>query len=279
MNIVLLGGSGFVGSRVAEILRNKGHIVITPTRKELDLLNPNRQNIEKIFADKEVIINAVGVMSRYAEVLDKVHYQTPKLLAEMAAKMGIKHWVQLSALGADSQYPAAFLGSKGRGDNAVLQIMPSVNIARPSVIYGRGGASCELFIKLAKLPILGLPEKGDFALQPVCVDEVALGLTNMAENPLPHGAIVNMTGSKVVSMAEYLTIMRQNLHHKPPAKVLNMPISAIKPFLPITKILSNGMLSPDSIKMLQDGNTADNGDFARLLGKTPQSPEMFIQAA
>lgn len=279
MNIVLLGGSGFVGSRVAEILRNKGHIVATPIHKELDLLNPNRQNIEKIFANEEVIINAVGVMSRYTEVLDKVHYQTPKLLAEMAAKMGIKHWVQLSALGADSQYPAAFLGSKGRGDNAILEIMPSVNIARPSVIYGRGGASCELFIKLAKLPILPLPEKGRFLLQPVCVDEVADGLANMAENPLPHGAIVNMTGGKVVSMAEYLTIMRQNLHHKPPAKVLNMPISAIKPFLPITKILSNGMLSLDSIQMLQDGNTADNGDFARLLGKTPQSPEMFIQAA
>ena len=81
MNIVLLGGSGFVGSCVAKILRNKGHMVSTPTRKELDLLNPNRQNIEKIFANKEVIINAVGVMSRYAEVLDKVHYQTPKLLA------------------------------------------------------------------------------------------------------------------------------------------------------------------------------------------------------
>ena len=279
MNIVLLGGSGFVGSLIVKILRNKGHNVTTPNRQELDLLNPNRQNIEKIFSDKEVIINAVGVMSRNDKVLDKVHYQTPKLLAEIAVDMNIKHWVQLSALGADSQYPAAFLGSKGRGDNAVLQIMQSVNIARPSVIYGRGGVSCELFIKLAKLPILPLPEKGDFALQPVCVDEVADGLANMAENPLPHGAIVNMTGGKVVSMAEYLTIMRQNLHHKPPAKVLNMPISAIKPFLPITKILSNGMLSPDSIQMLQDGNTADNGDFARLLGKTPQSPDEFIQAA
>ncbi|MBR2250879.1 MAG: sugar nucleotide-binding protein [Neisseriaceae bacterium] len=279
MNIVLLGGSGFVGSRIAKILRNKGHNVTTPNRQELDLLNPNRQNIEKIFADKEVIINAVGVMSRYTEVLDKVHYQTPKLLAEIAVDMNIKHWVQLSALGADSQYPAAFLGSKGRGDNAILEIMPSVNIARPSVIYGRGGASCELFIKLAKLPILPLPEKGRFLLQPVCVDEVADGLAHMAENPLPHGAIVNMTGDKVVSMAEYLTIMRQNLHHKPPAKMVAVPLSLIKPFLPITKILSNGMLSPDSIKMLQDGNTADNGDFARLLGKTPQSPEIFIQAA
>ena len=191
--------------------------------------------------------------------------------------MNIKHWVQLSALGADWQYPAEFLASKGRGDNAVLQIMPCVNIARPSVIYGRGGASCELFIKLAKLPILGLPEKGDFALQPVCVNEVADGLAKMAENPMPHGTIVNMTGGEVLSMAQYLTMMRQNLHHKPPAKILNIPLSLIKPFLPISKVLSNGMLSPDSIKMLQDGNIADNGDFACLLGHSPQAANAFVR--
>ena len=279
MNIVLLGGSGFVGSKVAKILRNKGHNVATPTHQELDLLNPNPEKIEKIFANQFVIINAVGVMSRFPEVLEKVHYQTPKLLAEIAVKMGIKKWVQLSALGADEHNQTAFLSSKGRGDNAVREIVPNVAIARPSVIYGRGGASCELFIKLAKLPILGLPEKGNFALQPVFVDEVAQGLVNMVENPMLHGTIVNMTGAQKVSLAEYLAIMRQNLHHKPPAKVLNIPISAIKPFLPIAKVLSNGMMSADSIKMLQDGNTADNADFARLLGKTPQSPKEFIQAA
>ncbi|MBR5676284.1 MAG: sugar nucleotide-binding protein [Neisseriaceae bacterium] len=277
MNIVLLGGSGFVGSKVAKILRNKGHNVITPTHQELDLLNPNPEKIEKIFANQFVIINAVGIMSRFPEVLEKVHYQTPKLLAEIAVKMGIKKWVQLSALGADEHNQTAFLSSKGRGDNAVREIVPNVAIARPSVIYGRGGASCELFIKLAKLPILPLPNKGDFALQPVAVDEVAQGLAKMAEET--HGTIINMTGGCPVSLAEYLAIMRQNLHHKPPAKVLNIPISAIKPFLPIAKVLSNGMMSIDSIKMLQDGNTADNADFARLLGKTPQSPKEFIQAA
>ena len=277
MNIVLLGGSGFVGSKVAKILRNKGHNVITPTHQELDLLNPNPEKIEKIFANQSVIINAVGVMSRFYEVLEKVHYQTPKLLAEIAVKMGIKKWVQLSALGADEHNQTAFLSSKGRGDNAVREIVPNVAIARPSVIYGRGGASCELFIKLAKLPILPLPNKGDFALQPVAVDEVAQGLAKMAEET--HGTIINMTGGCPVSLAEYLAIMRQNLHHKPPAKVLNIPISAIKPFLPIAKVLSNGMMSIDSIKMLQDGNTADNADFARLLGQTPQSPKEFIQAA
>lgn len=277
MNIVLLGGSGFVGSKVAKILQANGHNLTMPNHQELDLLNPNRQNIEKIFHNQNIIINAVGVMSRFSEILEKVHYQTPKLLAEIATDMNIKHWVQLSALGADEHNQTAFLSSKGRGDNAVAAIMPVVNIARPSVIYGRGGASCELFIKLAKLPILGLPEKGDFILQPVFVDEVALGLANMAEKPMPHGTVVNMTGGKVVSMAQYLAIMRQNLHHKPPAKVLNIPISAIKPFLPISKILSNGMLSPDSIKMLQDGNTADNGDFACLLGCPPKSANEFVR--
>ena len=33
-------------------------------------------------------------MNEYAKVLDKVHYQMPKLLAEIATDMNIKHWVQ-----------------------------------------------------------------------------------------------------------------------------------------------------------------------------------------
>ena len=63
MNIVLLGGSGFVGSKVAKILRNKGHNVATPTHQELDLLNPNRQNIEKIFHNQNIIIRSKIIIS------------------------------------------------------------------------------------------------------------------------------------------------------------------------------------------------------------------------
>ena len=44
MNILLLGGSGFIGSRLARRLRETGHQVRTPSRRELDLLNPIRRH-------------------------------------------------------------------------------------------------------------------------------------------------------------------------------------------------------------------------------------------
>ena len=38
MNILILGGSGFIGSRVAKILRERQHDVTTPSHAELDLM-------------------------------------------------------------------------------------------------------------------------------------------------------------------------------------------------------------------------------------------------
>ncbi len=35
--ILLLGGSGFIGKRVAALLRQEGHQVATPGHRELDL--------------------------------------------------------------------------------------------------------------------------------------------------------------------------------------------------------------------------------------------------
>ena len=37
-----------------------------------------------------------------------------------------------------------------------------VKIARPSLVFGQGGASTEMFLKMAKLPILFLPNGGNF---------------------------------------------------------------------------------------------------------------------
>ena len=277
MNILILGGSGFIGSRVAKILRERGHNVTTPSHAELDLMRLDLDAAQRLLHGQDGVVNCVGVMSRHAAVLEQVHHHAPQQLAHLARAAGVQTWVQLSALGADAAHEVAFVGSKGRGDAAVCASGLRVNIARPSVVFGRGGASCELFIRLARLPVLVLPAGGRFALQPVHANDVAEALANMAVQPLPHGAVVNMAGSLKTTLAEYLAILRQTLHHRAAPAVWVLPMGLLRPALPLTNIVSNGFLSQGSLKLLAQGSVADTGDFARVLGREPLGAGEFYR--
>ena len=275
MNIIIFGGSGFIGSRTAQILKEQGHQVCTPDRRAFDFLHPNETAARRLLEGQDVLINCIGIMSRHAEILETVHHHTPKQLAAWAKATGIKHWVQLSALGANPSQPINFVGSKGRGDGAITQSGIPIAIAKPSVVYGRGGTSCELFIKLARLPLLPLPEGGRFHLQPVHLADVAEGLAKLAVLTGNNHSIINMTGSQTLTLAEYLTTIRQTLHHKPPQRILSFPLRLIDPALPLANILSNGIISRDSFTLLQQGACADYSDFAALLDRKPLAAENF----
>ena len=278
MNILLLGGSGFIGCRTARRLREAGHSVRTPAHAELDFLRPSRDAAMPLLEGCDAVMNCVGVMSRHADILETVHHHTPALLARCAKEAGVRCWVQLSALGADPAAAVAFVASKGRGDAAVAAELPAA-VARPSVVFGLGGASCELFIRLARLPVLPLPAGGAFDLQPVHAADVADGLCRLLANPPENGAPVNMTGRLKTTLAGYLAILRQTLHGKAPAKILPLPLALLRPALPLANILSNGFLSPGSITLLQQGSCADPAPFAALLGREPLGADEFARMA
>ena len=279
MNIIVFGGSGFIGRRTVRILKEQGHQVCTPGRREFDYLRPDEAAARRLLQGQEAVVNCIGVMSRRADILETVHHHTPRKLAQWAKEAGVSRWVQLSALGADADQTVRFTGSKGRGDEAVVQSGLSAAVARPSVVFGRGGVSCELFIKLARLPLIALPSGGRFELQPVHLDDVAEGLAKLAIRTTGGNTVINMTGSQKTTLAGYLDIMRRTLHRKPPLRILPIPLGLIRPVLPLTNILTNGIVSRDSFTLLEQGSCADSEGFASLLGRRPLAAEDFARQA
>lgn len=280
MNILILGGSGFIGGKTAEILRARGHKVSTPSSRDINLLALNEAQAKRFLAGQDAVINTVGVMSRHAHILEAVHHTAPVQLAKWAAQSGVRRWVQLSALGADAHHDVAFVGSKGRGDAALLNLkLPhfSVNIARPSVVFGRGGGSCEAFIKMARLPLIALPAAASGLMQPVHLNDVAQGLVLLAEGQADDGAIIDMTGTTRHTLADYLRILRETIHGKRGLKTLFIPMALITPFLPLGNIVSNGFLSRNSMKLLRQGACADTADFAALLQHEPLGAAQFAE--
>lgn len=275
MNIVLFGGSGFIGRRTVKLLRRRGHRVDVPSRGEADYLGLDEHRLAVLLEGADAVINAVGIMSHNREKLETVHHTAPKMIAAAARLAGVPAFIQLSALGARPDYATAFLGSKGRGDEELLQSGLNVRIARPSVVFGRGGASCELFIRLARLPVLPLPEGGYYRLQPVHADDVAEGLCYMAEQPAAVPAVVEMTGSRACSLAEYLNLLRANIHGKCPAKILRLPAAWVDLAARCADRPSNGMFGSDSMKLLREGSVADCAGLENLLGRRVTELDMF----
>ena len=129
LNILLFGGSGFIGKKVFTLLKNENHNVITLSNREIDFTKPNELDVVKIaqiFAKTDIIINMVGVMSNDKTLMENVHHHTPARLANLFKKhsksQNVKQWINLSALSADPTQKVAFVGSKGRGDNAILNL-------------------------------------------------------------------------------------------------------------------------------------------------------------
>lgn len=278
MNILLLGGSGFIGARLAKVLREQGHRLTMPTSQTINYLQLNPDAVQAACMGQEVLINAVGVMHYKKDILETVHHLAPQRIATIAKASGIKQLLQLSALGADEAEDIAFVGSKGRGDNALLALADAdfqVQIARPSIVFGRGGASSEAFLQAAKLPLLMLPEKGAQLVQPVHVDDVVQAMAQMIATPLSNGSIVEMGGREVLTLAQYLSALRQSVHGKKALKVWRVPSLLVKMATFVLEKPTTGLVSADNLALLKQGSVAETEVFTQLLGRTPYAPNEF----
>ena len=277
---LLLGSSGFIGQHVQHKLNETDHYLRTPNHQQVDFVCPDWDSITQLLQGVDVVINMVGVMSQNAALLEKVHHDTPKQIAILAKQMGVKCWINLSALGADANHKVAFVGSKGRGDSALLQLADDefrVVIGRPSLVFGRGGASCEMFIKLARLPVLFMPNAGNYRIQPVHINDVAQGLFNLATKmPIAVQPIINFTGGAVCSVAEYIAMLREDIHHKGRLTVLPVPKGIAKAAVLLARPMSKGMISQDSLTLLEEESIADNGYFTQILEYSPLGYHAFV---
>ena len=275
MNILLLGSSGLIGAAVHAKLRASAHTVIAPTSAELDFQRPDTWAAWLQQAD--ALVNCVGVMSANSDLMHAVQCAASQALYQQAQSAGIAYVLQVSALGADAHAKTVFLRSKGLLDAWLLASGLNVGIVRPSLVFAKTGRSSRLFVRMAKLPQLWLPDAGRMAVQPVALDDVATAVVTMLQNR--HLGVVNAVGGEVLSSAAYLTLLRQHAWQRGPAHIHALPLAWAKAAASVLQHVSSGLITPASIDMLLASEVVDMGDFARVLGRQPQTPAQFLQAA
>ena len=217
--VLLLGGSGFVGTYIANRLSQRGIEVTVPTRRrertKALIIQPNvlmpevninsEETLVSLMQRQDAVINLVGVLhSRdvvlpYSKDFAEAHVELPKKIVAACKKAGVRRLVHMSALGANSKGPSEYLCSKGDGEAIVMAARGDLDITifRPSVIFGLGDSFLSMFAGvLRKLPVFPLGF-GQARFQPVWAADVADAFVDSLGNPATFGEAYDLVGPKV----------------------------------------------------------------------------------
>lgn len=273
MNILLTGASGFIGRNIATALAAAGHQVIPVSRSNgidfCQMLSPADwlPHLERV----DAVINSVGIIGESgSQRFEPLHTLAPSALFRACSKAGVRRVLQISALGTDETAFSAYHLSKRAADDCLRSLDLDWFVLRPSLIYGRGGKSADLFMHLAALPLIPVIGDGQQELQPVHIsDVVATAMRSLASSEVRQ--TLNIVGAETTTFAEWLQTMRQ-AQGLPHARLFHFPFPLA---IALTRVgqYFNPMLQPENLRMLQAGYWADFRPLVQFLGRMPLTAE------
>ena len=269
MNILLTGASGFIGKHLTTALVNAGHQVKPVTRSNgLDFnCMTTMENWLPHLQDIDAVINCVGIIAETGnQSFEILHHQAPIALFKACTESGIKRVIQISALGTNENAITPYHTSRKKADDVLRTLSLDWFILRPSLVYGRGGKSMNMFQQLSSLPVIPLMDGGKQIVQPVhisdLVETIVICLTRNESR-----ITLDVVGASAVSLKDWLQLMRTTKNKKqamiiPVPYRLSMAIARFSRFfIPLTH--------PDNLRMLRQGYYTDVTPFAKFLGHMP----------
>ena len=227
----------------------------------------------------DAVVNAVGVLrDSKAQPMSFLHDAVPRALFAAAAQSGIKRIVQISALGVGTGINTAYMQTKQVADDFLQTLDVDWAILRPSLIYGKDGASTRMFILLSHLPIVMLPGGGKQIVQPVHIKDIAQAVANLlapATASPPLRSIVECVGTESVTIAGLIASYRTQRGSKSPW-IVAMPGLLLDTVAWFGDRMSVLPVGTDTLTMLEAGSIGTGDRFIQLLGRTPVAYRDFL---
>lgn len=281
--VTVFGGSGFLGRYVVERLADRDDVVMVAVRDpeaakflkplgQVGQIVPVRCDIRDeaavatAVANADVVISLVGVLDGDFEAL---HVESPGRIAKAAAAAGVGRMIHVSALGADTDAPSAYLRSKARGEAAVREAFPNATIVRPSIMFGPEDGFFNMFGGFARLlPALPLFGGGTTRFQPVYVGDVATAMVNALGRTDAAGRTYSFGGPAVYSFAELMRVVLRETRRRrllvPVPAFLGEAMAALTGWLPMAPV------TLDQMRSLRVDNVVPEGE--------PGLAELGVQA-
>lgn len=289
--ICLLGGTGFIGRRLAARLAEAGHDVVILTRRRERhrglLVLPTVRMVEgdvhdpgflaRQFAGRDTVINLVGILNeagRNGRGFVRVHAELPQKIVRTCDAAGVKRLLHMSALHAAADAPSYYLRTKAQGEDAAHRAEAEdfhVTSFRPSVIFGPEDDFLNRFAALLRLTPgvfpLACPEA---RFQPVYVEDVVGAFVESLDSHKTFGERYDLCGPKTYTLREIVTYVARLLDKRVCIIGLNETLSYLQALS--LEFVPGKPFSLDNYRSLQVDSVCDQG-FPEVFGITPTNLE------
>ena len=220
--IGIFGGTGFVGTRIANEIAELGPRVRIFTRSrdrarhlwplpnteliEIDLNNEN--SVAEQISKCDAIINLIGIINEKRDngtEFRRVHTELTRTIIKSCLEASVKRYVHMSALNADPFAASYYLRTKGDAENAAMAAHDSglpTTVFRPSVIFGPNDSFFNRFANLLRMsPVLPLA-CAQTKFQPVFVGDVARAIVSVLTDRASFGMRYELGGPEINTLLE-----------------------------------------------------------------------------
>jgi NADH dehydrogenase len=287
VNIVVAGGTGFLGRHITRALLDDGHAVTVLGRSpdkvseipELQGANAAQGDVTEPATlrgrldEADAVVQAVQFPNHPIEVprkgltYDRYDRQGTINVLMAAQQAGVKRFVYISGAGADATSEKTWYRAKGLAERAIIASGLDYAIVRPSWAYGPGDRALNRIADIARFsPVL--PQLGSAIqrIQPVYVGDIARVMARIFGRDAWND-IYEVGSREVMTMNEVGHTLLEVIGKRRP--VLPVPSALLKVATAPFKLLPNPPMTPQGIEFATQDGLVDVTKMTEVLGVEP----------
>ena len=280
--LVILGGTGFVGSHLVPRLAADGHGIVLLSRnreqhRELGVLPKvivrsadvyNDDVLRREFDGADAVINLIGILNTQGRhTFQRAHVDLTRRVIAACHASGVNRLHQMSSLKA-GQGLSQYLKTRGEAETLVKASGLDWTIYQPSVIFGEGDGLVSRFATLLRrMPALPLA-RAKSRMAPTFVGDVAEAIARCVDsNKLGLRRSYELYGPETFTLGEIVRQIRDTAGLRTPVVPLHDSLGRLQS--QVAGLLPGKPFSFDNFQSLRTDSVGKTDGYAAL-GIVPQ---------
>ncbi|REG51864.1 uncharacterized protein YbjT (DUF2867 family) [Paraburkholderia sp. BL6669N2] len=197
MKIVVIGGSGLIGSRLVTLLREAGHEALAASPRT-GVNAVTGEGLDNALAGADVVVDVTNAPSWEPQAVLDFFRTSARNLGKAEAAAGVRHHVALSIVGCDRSPENAYFAAKVAQEELIKAAGVPYTIVRATQFMEFIGGIADFST------VDGTVRVGEGLFQPIAVDDVVANLAQIAP-AAPQNGTVEIAGPDRAPFAEIVS--------------------------------------------------------------------------